>query len=257
MKFVYACYGKAGLDCLYQLLNQNECEPADILAVTYADDGNKILLEHLSALGIRYTTGNIKSFEVVAAIEDFSPDFLFSIYFRDIIGTDVLGHVKGASVNLHPSILPDYKGCFSAPWAIINGEKKTGVTYHIIQAGVDTGEIIAQREIVIGASETAFSLYHRLIGLGTELFGEMFDSVVRKGFRGTPQSAGGRRYRRGIPNGGFFKLDDGKEHIDRFIRAMYFPPFEGARLEHESKVHEFKTSAEFASFCSRFNIEVG
>ena len=179
-----------------------------------------------------YTTGSIKSVEVVAAIEDFSPDFLFSIYFRDIIGTDVLGHVKGASVNLHPSLLPDYKGCFSAPWAIINGEKKTGVTYHIIQAGVDTGEIIAQREIVIGGSETAFSLYHRLAGLGTELFGEMFESVVRKGFRGTAQSAGGRRYRRGIPNGGFFKLEDGKEHIDRFIRAMYFPRL---KLEYEER----------------------
>lgn len=256
MKFIYACYGKAGLDCLYQLLNQNECEPADILVVTYADEGNKILLEHLSALGIRHTTGSINSVEVIDEIKAFSPDFLFSIYFRDIITMNALGLVKRASVNLHPSLLPDYKGCFSAPWAIINGEQKTGVTYHIIEAGVDTGKIITQREIAVYSNETAFSLYHRLVGLGTELFSEMFDRVVRKGYSGLMQPAGGRRYRRGVPNGGFFKLEDGKEHIDRFIRAMYFPPFEGAKFEYEGKVHEFKTPAQFAAFCSEFNLEV-
>jgi len=256
MKFVYACYGKAGLDCLYQLLNQEECSPEDIFAVTYADEGNKILLDHLRALGVRHTTGNINSGAVLDEIKDFSPDFLFSIYFRDIIKQNALGLVKRASVNLHPSLLPDYKGCFSAPWAIINGEQKTGITYHIIEAGVDTGEIITQREIAIHSSETAFSLYHRLVGLGTELFPEMFDRVVRKGYRGVVQSAGGRRYKRGIPNGGFFKLEDGKEHISRFIRAMYFPPFEGAKLEHDGKVYEFKTLAQFAAFCSEFNIEV-
>lgn len=255
MRYVYACYGKAGLDCLYQLLNQ-ECAAEDIFAVTYADDGNKALLDHLSSLGIRHTTEEINSAGVVEAIKAFSPDFLFSIYFRDIIRAGVLGAVKMASVNLHPSLLPDYKGCFSAPWAIINGEKKTGVTYHIIEAGVDTGEIIAQKEIAIAPVETAFSLYHRLVGLGTGLFPEMFDNVVRKGYRGVPQSAGGRRYKRGVPNGGFFRLEDGMERIDRFIRAMYFPPFHGARLEHGGKVHEFKTPAEFIRFCSENGIEV-
>ncbi len=256
MRFLYACYGKAGLDCLYQLLNQEECRPHDIFVVTYADDGNKALLDHLSALGIRHTTESINTAGLVEEIKDFSPDFLFSIYFRDILRMNVLGLVKKASVNLHPSLLPDYKGCFSAPWAIINGEKKTGVTYHIIEAGVDTGEIIVQRKIAISVNETAFSLYHRLIGQGTVLFPEMFDLVVRKGYRGAPQPVGGRRYKREVPNKGFFRLDEGKERIDRFIRAMYFPPFAGAKLEHGGEVHEFKTTAEFDAFCSEFKIEV-
>lgn len=256
MKYVYACYGKAGLDCLYQLLNQKECGPDDILAVTYDDNGNKAMLEHLSALGIRYLTGNINSDEVASEIKAFSPDYLFSIYFRDIIGKEVLGLVNGASVNLHPSLLPDYKGCFSAPWVIINGEEKTGITFHIVRAGVDTGEIIVQREIPILHGETAFSLYHRLVALGAGLFPVMFDLLVRQGFRGTPQPEGGRRYRRGTPNGGFFTLDCDREYIHRFIRGMYFPPFDGAKLEHEGQVYEFKTSSQFDEFCDKLNIEL-
>ncbi len=249
MRFIYACYGKAGLDCLYELLNQKECAPGDILAVTYDDESNGTLLEHLRALGIRYKTGPINSAEVVEAIKGFSPDFLFSIYFRDIIGVEVLGLVRSASVNLHPSLLPDYKGCFSAPWAIINGEKRTGITYHIMAAGVDTGDILVQREISIGEEETAFSLYHRLVALGGRTFGEMFDLVARRGYRGSAQPPGGRRYRRGVPHEGFFKLEDGKDRIYRFIRAMYFPPHGGAKLAYNGAVHEFRTPIEFDAFC--------
>lgn len=256
MRFVYACYGKAGLDILYQLLNQKECGPESILVFTYADEGNRALVDHLEALGIRYSTVDINSTEAVEQIGGFSPDYLFSIYFRDIIGKDVLGIVKSAAVNLHPSLLPDYKGCFSAPWAIINGENKTGITYHIMLAGVDTGDIIIQREIPIGEGETAFSLYHRLVALGTVAFAEMFDLTVKKGYRGSAQPPGGRRYKRGVPNGGFFKLEDGREQIHRFIRAMYFPPFEGSKLEYEGKIYEFKTSDEFKVFCTERGINL-
>lgn len=254
MKFLYACYGKAGLDCLYQLLNQEECAVENILVITYNDPGNRTLIEHLNALSIPYTTDSIKDNKVFGRIKEFSPDYMFSIYFRDIIQKEILHVVKHASVNLHPSLLPDYKGCFSAPWVLINGESKTGITYHIVEESVDTGNIIVQKELGITHGDTAFSIYHRLITLGMENFSVMFQLLVREGFRGTPQGQGGRRYKRDIPCGGYLSLDWSRERIHNFIRAMYFPPYEGAKLKLGNEVFESKTPEEFDNFCLKRGI---
>lgn len=255
MKYLYACYGKAGIDCLYQLLNQGECREKDILAITYKDAPNRELIEHFKALKIPYITEAIKDKKVGSLIGDFSPDYLFSIYFRDIIKKEVLDLVKKAAVNLHPSLLPDYKGCFSAPWVLINGERKTGITYHMIYTGVDTGNIVLQKELEISEADTAFSLYHRLVALGTESFSEMFRLVLREGCRGKPQEPGGRIYKRGLPYGGHFSLDWERKRIHNFIRAMYFPPHAGAKLRYDGKEFEFKTPEEFDDFCVKHGID--
>jgi methionyl-tRNA formyltransferase len=211
MKFLYACYGKAGLDCLYQLLNQEECAPGDLFVITYSNQLNRILLEHLNALHINYSTDSITDESLVARIMDFSPDYMFSIYFKDIIKKNVLVSIKKAAVNLHPSLLPDYRGCFSVPWAIINGEK-------------------------IHANDTAFSLYHRLIALGVENFAVMFQLLVRNDFKGVTQNPGGRFYRRNLPFGGYISLDMGKQKIHKVIRALYFPHFAGAQIKYGDEI---------------------
>lgn len=256
MKFLFACYGKAGIDCLYHLLNQKEASAGDILALTYNDPGNKPLLEHLDAMNIRYTTEPIGEKRTMDIISNFSPDYMFSIYFRDIVEDEVLRKVKAASINLHPSLLPDYKGCFSAPWVLINGERKTGITYHIMEESVDTGNVILQKELMISPDDTAFSLFHRLVALGVENFSAMFQLVVREGYRGIPQDPGGRRYKRGVPYNGFVDLEWGREKIHNFIRAMYFPPYEGAKLEFGYEVVEFKSPEEFDRFCAKRGIKL-
>ena len=71
--------------------------------------------------------------------------------------------------NLHASLLPEYRGAAPINWAIINGEKKTGVTTFFIDEKIDTGEIILQKKTTIGKSETAGELHDRLMLLGGEL----------------------------------------------------------------------------------------
>ena len=248
MKFVYACYGKAGLDCLYQLLNQSECSPSNIFVITYADDTNRALIDHLNALGMNYTTEPLRDGQVLDRIIQFAPDYLFSIYYREIFPVNLIESVAHAAVNLHPSLLPDYKGCFSAPWVLINGEQQTGTTYHVIDKGIDTGNILVQKSLEIMPWDTAFSLYHRLAALGCELFPTMFQRVVREGYRGKQQPTSGRLYKREIPYGGWVSLDWGRTMIHNFIRAMYFPPYAGARLSLDGSIFEFKTIAEFDGF---------
>ena len=256
MKFLYACYGHAGLDCLYQLLNQRECNEEDLFVVTYKLEENRTLIEHLEALKINYTTKSIRDYAVVKQIEKFAPDFMFSIYFRDIFKGDILNNMREKAINLHPSLLPDYKGCFSAPWVIINGESKTGISYHIMNEDVDAGNIIIQKELEIRNEDTAFSLYHKLVALGVEYFSEMFQLVVRKRYSGTPQESGGRRYGREIPYGGYLDLSWDQKKIHNFIRSTYFPPYNGAKLRFGGDIIEFKTSGEFEEFCIKKGINI-
>ena len=256
MKVVYACYGKAGLDGLYQLLNRPEISPAGIFAVTYADRDNQQLVRHLESLMIDYTTRPINVQDTRERIGKFSPDFLFSIYFRDIIPSEVLDSIKHASVNLHPSLLPQYKGCFSIPWVLIRGEKKTGITYHLIDPGVDTGNIVIQEETEIRPWDTAFSLYHRLVSLGMQNFNDMFQQVVVDGRRGKSQPLEGETFKRQIPYDGYISLTWSKNRISDFIRAMYFPPFEGAKLKYRDKDYEFRNMNQFENFIETKGIKL-
>ena len=76
---------------------------------------------------------------------------------------------KLGTFNLHASLLPDYRGAAPINWAIINGEKKSGVTTFFIDEKIDTGEIILQSQIMINPSENAGSLHDKLMKLGTKL----------------------------------------------------------------------------------------
>ncbi len=71
--------------------------------------------------------------------------------------------------NIHFSLLPKYKGCFTSVWPLLNDEKETGVTFHYIDFGIDTGKIVAQKKIPIEEDDTAFSLYQKYIDAGTEI----------------------------------------------------------------------------------------
>src|SRR5437667_71932 len=78
--------------------------------------------------------------DVVAAIAGLAPDFLFSFYFREIIGPEVLGLARRGALNLHGSLLPRYRGRCPVNWVLINGERETGVTLHYMEARPDRGK---------------------------------------------------------------------------------------------------------------------
>lgn len=89
--------------------------------------------------------------------------------------------------NIHFSKLPKYKGCHTATMPILNGEKFTGVTFHLIEAGIDTGDIIDQRDLLIESNDTCRSLYLKLIQLGTEVVIANLESVIYHSYKAYPQ----------------------------------------------------------------------
>ena len=114
----------------------------------------------------------IRAPEVQQLLTGYSPDVIVIIAYGQIIPARLLPIPKYGWINLHASLLPKYRGAAPINWAIVNGETKTGVTTMRIDASMDTGETLLQREIAIGANETAPELTARLSELGAPLMAE-------------------------------------------------------------------------------------
>jgi methionyl-tRNA formyltransferase len=226
MRVIFSGYGRAALECLYQLMGNYDIEKSDVIIFTHNTSENAEFINHLKVNNFKFTFENINnSFDL---IRDFSPDYLLSIYYRNIISTNILEVVNYQAMNLHPSLLPAYRGTKSSVWAILNNEKYTGVSFHYIDSGIDTGRIIFAKEIRIMEDDTAFSLYHKLIGLFSAHFCKAFDLVIAN-FNGVEQKGDPSYYPRKLPYDGKINIKElDLEDACRFVKAMYFPPHEGA-----------------------------
>lgn len=91
--------------------------------------------------------------------------------------------------NLHASLLPRYRGAAPINWAVINGEKRTGVTTFFLKHEIDTGDIISTRSIAIGPDEDAGSVHDRLMAIGADLTLETVDHIVAGDLEVTPQDS--------------------------------------------------------------------
>lgn len=166
--------------------------------------------------------------KITAGNLPFVPDMICSIYYRWIIKQDVIDIVKGRIFNLHPALLPKYRGCSSLTWAMINGENKCGFTYHYINAGCDTGNIILQRSIQIEDFDTQLTLYNRVMFESMNCFLEAVH-LVQNGYEGKVQEGVTTYYKRGCPLDGKITDEMDEQMKERFIRAMCYPPYPAAQ----------------------------
>ena len=91
------------------------------------------------------------------------------------------------TINLHASLLPQYRGAAPINWAMINGEKETGVTTFFIQQEIDTGKIIYQEKTAIGDDENVGQLYHKLMDLGAKVLAKTVDAIAEGNYPQIPQ----------------------------------------------------------------------
>jgi len=111
---------------------------------------------------------NLKDESFISEIKKLNPDLIVVIAFR-ILPKEVFTIPKLGTFNLHASLLPKYRGAAPINWALINGEKDTGVTTFFLQEKVDTGNIIIQKKIDIDDEDNAGTLHDKLSVLGTEV----------------------------------------------------------------------------------------
>lgn len=110
----------------------------------------------------------LKDENFISELRALEPDLIVVVAFR-ILPSEVYTIPKLGSFNLHASLLPKYRGAAPINWAIINGEKETGVTTFFLQDKVDTGNIIIQRKVRIDEDETAGTLHDKLSYIGKEV----------------------------------------------------------------------------------------
>ena len=106
---------------------------------------------------------------LVAAVDSAQPDVVVSAGFMKILGKDFLDRFEGRTINTHPALLPAFKGAHGVRDALAYGAKVTGSTVHFVDAGVDTGSIIAQEPVRILAEDDEASLHERIKVVEREL----------------------------------------------------------------------------------------
>ncbi|MDO5022563.1 MAG: methionyl-tRNA formyltransferase [Eubacteriales bacterium] len=119
----------------------------------------------------------IKAKDGVEALKELKPDVCVSAAFGQILSQEILDIPPYGTVNVHASLLPKYRGSAPINWCIINGEKTTGVTTMLTDAGIDTGDILLKKETEIKSGETAGELTQRLAILGAELLIETLKAL--------------------------------------------------------------------------------
>lgn len=121
-----------------------------------------------------------KDIEFIEKYKELKPDVTVVVAFGQILPKDILESPKYGAINVHGSLLPNYRGAAPIQWAVINGDKVTGITTMHMDEGLDTGDMILKKEIEIGEEETAGELYDRMAILGADALSETL-KLIEKG----------------------------------------------------------------------------
>ncbi|NLJ65079.1 MAG: methionyl-tRNA formyltransferase [Christensenellaceae bacterium] len=146
--------------------------------------GKKLVLSEVKEYALEkgievYQPARIRRAEGVDALKKLEPDLCVTAAFGQILSEEVLSVPKLGTVNVHASLLPKYRGSSPVNWCIINGESKTGVTTMMTDKGIDTGDILLQRETDILPGETAGELLVRIGKIGAELLVETVERLFK------------------------------------------------------------------------------
>ena len=178
MKIVFMGTPQAAVPSLEGLLADGH----DVVAVYTQPDrpsgrGNKVVFSPVKQFAIDrripvLQPTKIRTPEALAEFTAFAADVAVVVAYGRILPEGFLNAFPEGAINVHFSLLPKYRGAAPVNWAIVNGETTTGVTTMKMDAGLDTGDILLQRETEIGPDENAIDLMDRLSHVGARLISE-------------------------------------------------------------------------------------
>jgi methionyl-tRNA formyltransferase len=178
--FAYHNMGIVGLESLVQ-------EKFDIQAIFshFDDPQENIWFGSVAEWGKRnqvpvFCPKDVNTPEWITKIREISPEVIFSFYYRNLLGSDILTIPSAGAFNLHGSLLPAYRGRSPVNWVLVNGEQRTGVTLHHMLRAPDAGDIVGQKEVSIEFEDTAYTLYQKLCAKAKELLEELLP-LIKKG----------------------------------------------------------------------------
>jgi methionyl-tRNA formyltransferase len=128
-----------------------------------------------------------KNEEFIEQIKSLKPDIICVVAYGKILPKEILDIPPYGCVNVHASLLPKYRGAAPIQWAVLNGEKETGVTTMYMDIGMDTGDMILTNKVSIGEDETTGELWDRLSKIGGELLTKTLEQIENGTVTRTPQ----------------------------------------------------------------------
>ena len=184
MRIVFMGTPVAAVPALRRLLNDGH----EVVAVYTQPDrpagrGNKIALSPVKEFAIAndlkvFQPTKIRTPEALEEFRSHHADVAVVVAYGRILPESFLTVFQRGAINVHFSLLPKYRGAAPVNWAIVNGEKTSGVTTMQMDAGLDTGDILLQSETAIGDDETAGELMSRLANMGANLLSDTLDRIA-------------------------------------------------------------------------------
>lgn len=126
-----------------------------------------------------YQPNTLKGEEFAAVLEELDPDMIVVVAFGKILPQNVLDYPKYGCVNVHGSLLPEYRGAAPMQRAIIDGKKVTGITTMLMAAGLDTGDMLLKAEVEIGENDNFEDIHDRLADVGSKLLMETVEKLEK------------------------------------------------------------------------------
>lgn len=177
----------------------------------------------------------IRNEDAVAKLKGIGADIFIVAAFGQILSEEILNIPKYGCINIHASLLPSYRGAAPIQWCILNGESKTGVTIMQMDKGVDTGDILLQRECEIASDETGASLFDKLADLGAATITEALD-LIKDGKITPIKQDEDKATHVGMLNKEMGRIDwnDSSVIIERYVRGLNSWP--GTYTYHNGKM---------------------
>jgi methionyl-tRNA formyltransferase len=171
-----------------------------------------------------YTPESVNTPEWISRIGDWKPAIIFSFYYRNMIKEEVLNIPRLGAFNMHGSLLPRYRGRVPINWAVLHGEKETGVTLHYMVKRADAGDIVDQETVPIGPDDTAQDVFRKAVKAARLVLERRIDDLTkgtvprRKQDESRATYFGGRK-----PEDGRIDWAQSAERIYNLIRAVTHP----------------------------------
>jgi len=222
-----------GFKCLEHVYNQVKKLNLDISGVLTNDKGHEI----------KNFCKN-KNIPILDSLKDYlsirNIDTLISVQYHEILKKIHLENAKRC-FNLHMAPLPEYRGCNQFTYAILNQESTFGTTIHLMDEGIDSGDIVFQKRFDIPKDIWVEELYNQTVRNSIDLFRENFKDLINDNFLACPQSD----FPVNTPKNFYLRseidklkkidLNDGPEKIKRIIRSLAMPGHQGPYIEIDKK----------------------
>lgn len=228
---VVFAYHNVGCRCLSVLLAKG----VEVrLLVTHCDNPKETIwfdsvqkLAELHGIAV-IAPDNPNTPEVIEQIRALKPDFFFSFYYREMLKRELLEIPKHGALNMHGSLLPEYRGRVPVNWAIIHGETETGSTLHYMTEKPDNGDIVSQQAVPILPNDTAYDVFQKVTVAAEIALNNCLPDLLAGRAKAIKQDLskggyfGGRK-----PEDGIIDWSQSAQRIHNLVRAVS-PPYPGA-----------------------------